>query len=638
MVGFGFQPLPFHLYPATATGSVFRDHLSPVVKLAARGEHSAAGICGISRSNLFNWLEAARLGGIEALAARQARSATGGSANEATMIPTSGSPGPPVAGNGRAAGGNRVAAGLGGGQPGADPRSRTQVEPDPVSSNGEPPGEWRSLPRKRRPVRPASPVEGQGKGCRGWPGRERGEGVMAGRRDLSGQDAAPAAPGGSRGRHGGVEAGQCPWSQGRQEGGKAGAMDREEPSAPVPARDEQAEEDLWTRHGAGRGAWAEPMLAALARGLEGGKWPGLVDKAASGRTPGPARGKVRANAGACGVDGITAGRSAKGSRKRLHAVKGQPGAGSCQPGPAKRAWIPKPGGGPQGTPRGGVTGPLPADVCLDPLEWMMAAPGFEMVRCADDMAVPCRSRQQAGVAPEKLREWMEGAGPALHPDKTRVVDMEPAGGRFGFPGHRFRRIRRGELVRLARPGSLRGLRESIKPRTYRANGRSMEAIVADLDRTPSGRSACFKHVEAGGPGGLDGWIRMRMRPIPGKRRGLKGRGRGLDRHRRPNRCFTGPGPFRLPDARAAAVASPHHGANHWPESRMRETRTSGSEGGAGQANAPSLPLSEKADAWPPVSWPPHFFPPTGKNFLPPRRCSYNIPTKTGAWLSRPPCR
>ena len=455
------------------------------------------------------------------------------------------------------------------------------------------------------------------------------------------------------------------------------------------------------------------MLAALARGLEGGKWPGLVDKAASGRTPVPARGKVRANAGACGVDGITAGRSAKGSRKRLHAVKGQPGAGSCQPGPAKRAWIPKPGGaekrpsgiptvtgrvvraalgmvigpisgsrfhpqgygfrpgrgrkegprrveglpgagnthvveadikgcfdtiphgrpmapargriaggrvpgmaggfpgqgvmeaggsagaagpmpggGPQGTPRGGVTGPLPADVCLDPLEWMMAAPGFEMVRCADDMAVPCRSRQQAGVAPEKLREWMEGAGPALHPDKTRVVDMEPAGGRFGFPGCRFRRIRRGELVRLARPGSPRGLRESIKPRTYRANGRSMEAIVADLDRTPSGRSACFKHVEAGGPGGLDGWIRMRLRPIPGKRRGLKGRGRGLDHHRRPNRCFTEPGPFRLPDARAAAVASPHHGANHWPESRMRETRTSGSEGGAGQANAPSLPLSK----------------------------------------------
>ena len=28
MVGFGFQPLPFHLYPATATGSVSRDHLT----------------------------------------------------------------------------------------------------------------------------------------------------------------------------------------------------------------------------------------------------------------------------------------------------------------------------------------------------------------------------------------------------------------------------------------------------------------------------------------------------------------------------------------------------------------------------------------------------------------------------------
>jgi hypothetical protein len=30
--------------------------------------------------------------------------------------------------------------------------------------------------------------------------------------------------------------------------------------------------------------------------------------------------------------------------------------------------------------------------------------------------------------------------------------------------------------------------------------------------------------------------------------------------------------------------------NHQPESRMREIRTSGSEGGAAQTNAPSLPL------------------------------------------------
>ena len=50
-------------------------------------------------------------------------------------------------------------------------------------------------------------------------------------------------------------------------------MNREEPSAPVPpsemTRDKQAEEDLWQRHKAERGVWTEPMLAALARGLNG---------------------------------------------------------------------------------------------------------------------------------------------------------------------------------------------------------------------------------------------------------------------------------------------------------------------------------------------------------------------------------
>ena len=46
-------------------------------------------------------------------------------------------------------------------------------------------------------------------------------------------------------------------------------MNREEPSAPVPERDKQAEEDLWQRHKAERGVWTEPMLVALERGLKG---------------------------------------------------------------------------------------------------------------------------------------------------------------------------------------------------------------------------------------------------------------------------------------------------------------------------------------------------------------------------------
>jgi len=120
-------------------------------------------------------------------------------------------------------------------------------------------------------------------------------------------------------------------------------MKREEESAEVPARDKQAEEELWQRYGAERGVWTEPMLAALERGLEGKKWFSLIDKVWSERTLGLAWEKVRSNAGACGVDGITIARFEKDSQSRLLAVKEQIKQGNYQPQPVKRVWIPKPG-------------------------------------------------------------------------------------------------------------------------------------------------------------------------------------------------------------------------------------------------------------------------------------------------------
>jgi RNA-directed DNA polymerase len=120
-------------------------------------------------------------------------------------------------------------------------------------------------------------------------------------------------------------------------------MNREEPSVSVPARDKQAEEDLWQRHKAERGVWSEPMLVALERGLKGNKWFSLIDKVWSERTLELAWEKVRVNAGACGVDGITVSRFAKDSPSRLLAVKEQLKRGTYQPKPVKRVWIEKPG-------------------------------------------------------------------------------------------------------------------------------------------------------------------------------------------------------------------------------------------------------------------------------------------------------
>ena len=49
--------------------------------------------------------------------------------------------------------------------------------------------------------------------------------------------------------------------------------------------------------------WSERMLAALENGVKGGKWFSLVDKVYRIETLRAAWHKVRANAGAAGVDG-----------------------------------------------------------------------------------------------------------------------------------------------------------------------------------------------------------------------------------------------------------------------------------------------------------------------------------------------
>ena len=157
---------------------------------------------------------------------------------------------------------------------------------------------------------------------------------------------------------------------------------------------------------------------------------------------------------------------------------------------------------------------------------------------------------------------MAGAGLTLHPEKTCVVDMNPADSHFDFLGYRFKRTKRGRMMKLVRPKSLRKLRESIKPRIKRTSGRSMEAMVAELNRKLRGWYGYFKHADPNVMQTVDGWIRMRLRSILRKRRGLRGRGRGRDHQRWPNRYFVGLGLFCLLDAQSSEMISLRNGANH----------------------------------------------------------------------------
>ena len=89
-----------------------------------------------------------------------------------------------------------------------------------------------------------------------------------------------------------------------------------------------------------------------------------------------------------------------------------------------------------------------------------------------------------------------------------------------------------------------------------------ESDNAPINRTLQGWFAYFKHIQRSQLEEIDQWTRMRLRSILRKRRGGKGRGRGQDHHRWPNRYFTGLGLFCLLDAKVTETASLRYGANH----------------------------------------------------------------------------
>ena len=147
-----------------------------------------------------------------------------------------------------------------------------------------------------------------------------------------------------------------------------------------------------------------------------------------------------------------------------------------------------------------------------------------------------------------------------------------------FLGYRFMLSKTNEMMRLVKPKSKQKLRSSLKPLVRRCNGKSIEKICQTINPRLKGWYGYFKNARGTELQSIDQWVRMRLRSILRQRIGLRGRGRGNDHHRWPNRYFTAIGLFCLEDAKAAEIASLCNGVKCLLESRMRETRTYGSEG------------------------------------------------------------
>ncbi len=211
---------------------------------------------------------------------------------------------------------------------------------------------------------------------------------------------------------------------------------------------------------------------------------------------------------------------------------------------AMEQWTPA-----EGTPQGAIISPMLSNIYLDPLDHEMARRGIEMVRYADDFVILCRSQAEAGEALEMVRQWAIDAGLRLHPVKTRIVDATQKGG-FDFLGYHFERG-----MKWPREKSLKKFKDTIRAKTKRTNGNSLQTIIEDVNCSVKGWFEYFKHSHKTTFEDLDKWVRMRLRSILRKRQGLQGRGRGLDHQRWTNAFFSEQGLFSLVTAHVSACQS-----------------------------------------------------------------------------------
>lgn len=158
-----------------------------------------------------------------------------------------------------------------------------------------------------------------------------------------------------------------------------------------------------------------------------------------------------------------------------------------------------------GTPQGGCVSPLMANVFLHVLDTELSAGGVgELVRYADDGVVLCRSAAQAGAALAAVGEILASLGLRLHPDKTKVVDLNEGREGLDFLGCHFRARMSGRLWeqrgivryyldRWPSQRAMNRLRDKIRDRTERSRvGTDIREVIADLNPVLRGWGNYFR--------------------------------------------------------------------------------------------------------------------------------------------------
>ncbi len=245
-----------------------------------------------------------------------------------------------------------------------------------------------------------------------------------------------------------------------------------------------------------------------------------------------------------------------------------------------------------GTPQGGVISPLLANIYLHYLDRIWASKCSHLgvlVRYADDFVVMCGTQSQANEAKRRVELVMQRLGLSLHPEKTRIARLNWGKEGFDFLGwhvHKRRSIQRNPswhfVQRWPASKAMKRVRNRVHELTdaHRAGTSDVKGIIATLNPVLRGWGNYFRTGNSDRQfNDIDDYVHQRLNRWQHRRGGQRSRFR-FDAW--PHARYYGLGLHRL----RGTVTYPTQAAPIRPSlSRVREMRTHGLKGGAGNGAA-----------------------------------------------------
>jgi hypothetical protein len=147
----------------------------------------------------------------------------------------------------------------------------------------------------------------------------------------------------------------------------------------------------------------------------------------------------------------------------------------------------------RGTPQGGVISPLLSNILLTPFDWEMRRKGYQLTRYADDWVITCKTAAEARAALDAAKQILIKLGVQLHPQKTRIVNVQHG---FEFLGYKIKQgkrplslpankirsgVRSGDLYAIPKEKSIQRFMDQVRHRTKRRVLLDTEAMIKGIN-------------------------------------------------------------------------------------------------------------------------------------------------------------